>query len=92
MRGRPQLFANRHAITVIVPKDDYEALRMRAAEAALEHPGFGLADLVRDFIQRGLARDAKKPPRPIDAKSARVRQLRSIARTALELAKSMKTA
>lgn len=91
MRGRPQLFANRHTITVIVPKDDYEALRMRAAEASLEHPGFGLADEVRVAIQRHLGRAAKKP-RPVDARSASVRQLHSIARTALELAKSLKTA
>lgn len=91
MRGRPQLFVNRHAITVIVPKDDYEALRRKAEGIAADRPGFGIADLVRDAIRRDLGRGTKEL-RPIDVKSARVRQLRAISRAALELAKALKSA
>jgi hypothetical protein len=87
-RGRPQLFTSRHVVTVIVSRDDYNALRARADEIAIERPGFGIADLMRDHIPRILGR-AAPGQKPVDAKTARVRQLRQISRTALELAKSI---
>ena len=87
-RGRPQLFTSRHVVTVIVSRDDYNALRARADQIAIDQPGFGIADLMRDHIPRILGKSA--PGRkPVDAKTARVRQLRQISRTALELAKSL---
>lgn len=87
-RGRPQLFTNRHVVTVIVSREDFNALRARANEIAIEQPGFGIADLMRDGIPRILGR-ATPGRKPVDAKTARVRQLRQISRTALELAKTL---
>lgn len=87
-RGRPQLFTNRHVVTVIVSREDYNALRARANEIAIDQPGFGIADLMRDHIPRILGRAAPSR-KPVDAKTARLRQLRQIARTANELAKSL---
>ena len=91
MRGRPQLYVNRHALTIVISKDDYNALCARAEEIALDRPGFGLGDLVREFIQRGLGRHAREL-RPADERGVRVRQLHAISRTALELAKELKGA
>jgi len=90
MRGRPKLYANRRTLTLILSSDDYEALRFRAKQIAEDRPGFGMADLVRDFIGRGLT--SVSAPRPMDAQTARVRQLYAISRSALELAKALKTA
>ena len=87
-RGRPCLFSSRHVVSVIMSREDYSALRARANEIAIDQPGFGVADLMRKNIPHILGRSAPGR-RPIDAKTARVRQLRQISRTALELAKSL---
>lgn len=87
-RGRPQLFSSRHVVTVIVSREDYNALRARAREIAIDQPGFGIADLMRDHIPRILGR-AAPARKPVDQKTARLRQLRQIARTANELAKAL---
>ena len=51
-----------------------------------------MADLVREFVERGLGKErSMRPKRPI-VRTARVRQLYAISRTALELAKAFKTA
>ena len=91
MRGRTRLYANRRALSVILSSDDYDALRARAREIAEDKPGFGMADLVREFVERGLGKSVPAP-QPIDVHTARVRQLYAISRTALELAKAFKTA
>jgi hypothetical protein len=87
-RGRPNLFVNRHVLQVIVSREEYDAIRRMAR---LERRGFSTSDLVREFIQQGLGRYAPDP-KPTDARSARVRRLRLISRTALELAQELKTA
>jgi len=81
--GRPQLFENSHAISVIVPKRDYEALRRRVDEIQFERPGYSLGDLIRELIERDLGLER----RPVDRRAARVRQLRSLQRVLGELVK-----
>ena len=88
MRGRPQLFTDRHAISVIVSREDYDALRMRAEQIARDQPGYGIADLLRDAVPIVLKRRTPEP-RLTDVRSQRVRQLRQISRTALDLAKAL---
>jgi hypothetical protein len=91
MRGRPKLYASRRTLTLILSADDYDALSSRARQVAEEKPGFSMADLVRHFIERGLAKSAPEP-QAIDIHTARVRQLYAISRTALQLAKAFKSA
>jgi hypothetical protein len=91
MRGRPKLYASRRTLTLILSTDDYNALRSRAQHIAEDKPGFSMADLVREFVERGLAKNVPAP-QPIDVHTARVRQLYAISRSALELAKALKTA
>jgi hypothetical protein len=91
MRGRPKLYANRRTLTLILSAEDYEAVRNRALRISDDKPGFSMADLVREFIERGLAKNVPSP-RPIDVHTARVRKLYAISRSALELAKALKTA
>jgi hypothetical protein len=91
MRGRPKLYASRRTLTVVLSGDDYDALRARAHLVAEDKPGYSMADLVREFIERGLGKSAPAP-RLTDIRTARVRQLYAISRTALELAKAFKTA
>lgn len=91
MSGRPKLYASKRAINLVVSADDYNAMRNRARRIAEDRPGYSMADLMREFIERGLTKSGHAP-RPIDVHAARVRQLHAISRSALELAKALKTA
>ena len=90
-RGRPNLFVNRHVLQVIVSREEYDVIRRVVEETRLLRPGFSAGDLMREFIERGLGRYSPEP-RPADERQARVRQLHAISRTALELARALKTA
>ena len=91
MRGRTKLYASQRPFTLVLSTDVHNALRDRARRLAEDRPGIGMADLVREFIDHGLAKSVPAL-RPIDAHTARVRQLYAISRSALELAKALKTA
>lgn len=87
MRGRPQLFDNRHALNILISREDYQALRREAEAQRVEQPGFSVGDLVRGYIQAGLGKRA--PARRSDPRAVRIRQLRAIARSALEVAREL---
>jgi hypothetical protein len=89
MRGRPRLFPNRHPLNVLISDEDYRALVTEAARVRRERPGFSVGDLVRGYIRDGMGAKRAAPTR-IDSRTAHIRQLRAIARTALEVAKHLK--
>lgn len=93
MRGRPRLFPETRQISVLISDEDYQRLVAVVERARVEKPGFGMGDLLRSYIRRGMAKEEEQfHSHAADPKEDIVRQLHAIARTAQRIARELEKA
>jgi len=89
--GRPLLFRDSRQMSVLVSGDEYRRIVALVEQARAENKNFSIGDLLRSYIERGLAGEGKASKRRCapNPKLTPARRLHAISRSVQELAREL---